>query len=302
MKSGNIAFFAGIAGALLAALVYLSTAGIHGDEQETAAAGSTTLRVGVLPDQGADALAERYAPLIDYLSQDLEIPVEYVASESYTALVDRFVAGEIDLAYFGGLTFLQANREAGAVPLVMRDVDAKFTSYFLVPADSTATDLNEFRGRTFSFGSRLSTSGHLMPRFFLVERDIEPESFFGEVRYSGAHDQTAYDVRDGVADVGAANTYVIRAMFADGRLNRNDVRVLWQTPPYPDYVWALHPNVDSTLRRRLRDAFLSLSPVEEGHERILERLSAGAFLPAGVKDFAPLGAIAEQMQLLTEKR
>jgi phosphonate transport system substrate-binding protein len=272
------------------------------DSEDTARRALDVLRVGVLPDQNAEALQQRYAPLFEHLSGELDIPYEFVASETYETLVEQFAAGRIDLAYFGGLTFLKAHEAGRAEPLVMRDVDAKFISCFLVRTNSPATDVSDFQGKVFSFGSALSTSGHLMPRHFLLQRGIRPEDLFAEVRYSGAHDATAFDVRDGRADLGVANSRVIRSMFADGRLSRDDVRILWETPPYPDYVWAVQPGFDGTLKRRIRDAFLKLSPVDDNHERILRGMSAGAFLPAGIDDFKALRAIAEQVPLLVENR
>ena len=268
------------------------------DSEETDRSGITVLRIGVLPDQSAGAIRERYTPLFEHLARELEIPYEFVASETYAGFVERFVAGRIDLGYFGGLTFLKVQAAADAVPLVMRDLDARFTSYFLVRTDSVATEIADFEGKTVSFGSRLSTSGHLMPRSFFLERGIKPEDFFGEVRYSGAHDATAYDVRDRRADLGAANADIIRSMFADGRLDRNDVRVLWETSPYPDYVWAVRRDIGADVQRGIRDAFLELSGINEGHARILEPMHAGAFLPASMEDFLPLRNVAESIGLL----
>ena len=272
------------------------------DSEDTARREIAVLRIGVLPDQNAEALQQRYTPLFEYLARELGIPYEFIASESYEELVEQFVAGRVDLAYFGGLTFLKAHEVGRAEPLVMRDVDAKFISCFLVRTDSSAADVDDFRGKVFSFGSAISTSGHLMPRHFLLRRGIRPEDLFGEVRYSGAHDTTAYDVRDGRVDLGVANCRVIRSMFADGRLSRDDVRALWETPPYADYVWAVQPNIDSVQQRRIRDAFLKLSPADDNHRPILRRMSAGAFLPAGVDDFEALREIAGQVPLLVENR
>ena len=272
------------------------------DSEDTARREISVLRVGVLPDQEPQALQQRYTPLFEHLASELDIPYEFVASESYEELVEQFVAGRMDLAYFGGLTFLQASAAGRAEPLVMRDVDSKFVSCFLVRTDNPATGVSDFQGKVFSFGSALSTSGHLMPRHFLLQLGIRPEDAFENVRYSGAHDKTAYDVRDGRADLGVANCRVIRSMFADGRLSRDDVRVLWETPPYPDHVWAVQPNIGSARKRRIRDAFLKLSPVDDDHRPILRQLSAGAFLPTSIDDFAALREIVGQIPLLAEKR
>jgi phosphonate transport system substrate-binding protein len=284
---------------LLALVLPFSAACNSGD---TARREIDALRIGVLPDQNAEMLQQRYTPLFEYLASELEIPYQYIASRSYEELVEQFVAGRVDLAYFGGLTFLQAHSAGQAEPLVMRDVDAKFISCFLVRSDSPATEVRDFQGKVFSFGSEMSTSGHLMPRHFLLQRGIRPEDLFAEVRYSGAHDRTAYEVRDGRVDLGVADCHVIRSMFADGRLRRDELRVLWETPPYPDHVWAVQPDLDHTQRRAARDAFMKLSPADDDHLGILGRMSAGAFLPASIEDFAGLRVTAIQLSLLFEKR
>jgi phosphonate transport system substrate-binding protein len=271
------------------------------DPGETETVELTTLRVGILPDQSEEHLRRIYTPLFEHVARETSFAYEFVVPGSYGELETLFEAGEVDLAYFGGLTFLRTHQATNASPLVMRDVDAKFTTYLLVRANESAGTVEEFEGRRFSFGSELSTSGHLMPRYFLAELDIVPESFFEAVTYSGAHDRTAYDIRDSRADIGAVNAQVIDAMYADGRLNPDEVRVLWETLPYPDYVWALRKDVDPVQRQAIMDAFLSLSPAEKTHQEVLEALGAGAFLPASLHDFGRLTVIAREHGLLPEE-
>ncbi len=250
------------------------------------------LRVGVLPDETAERLRHNYEPLLARISAATGIPCELIIPADYGDLVDRFARHEVDLAYFGGVSFLLAQHRAGALPLVVRDIDLSFRSYILVRADHPAQSLAELKGARFAFGSALSTSGHLMPRHFMEHRDIEPESWFAEVRYSGAHDRTAQWVRDGVVDAGAANANIIEAMFAQGALNRSDLRILERTPPYADYVWAIQPGIPDEIRFAIRDAFLELSATKAEHQGVLRRLGAGSFLPALTTDFADLRRIA----------
>ena len=149
------------------------------------------LRIAVLPDQESDQLIEIYTPLKEYLSAELGVQVELKVPQSYSHLLDMFHDHEADLVYFGGVTYVQARLRDDAKPLVMRDVDAKFTSYFIVRADETARQISDMAGRKLSFGSQLSTSGHFMPRQFLLNSGIVPEDYFDDVVYSGAHDRTA---------------------------------------------------------------------------------------------------------------
>ncbi len=257
------------------------------------------LRVGILPDENLKALVRRYNPLIDHLSAETGLKLKLVLPQDYGELVRLFREHEIDLAYFGGLTFVQAHSFYNAEPLVMRDVDTRFTSWFLVKKDHPAQVLADFKAKVFTFGSRLSTSGHLMPRHFMqTSEQIIPEDFFTEVHYSGAHDKTAYLVRDGQVDLGVANSEIIKAMFGDGRLKNNDVRVLWESPPYPDYVWAVRGTLDTDVKMQLRDAFLKLDADDAVHGKVLAGLGAKTFLPAGASDFLPLMGIADTLGLL----
>ena len=196
----------------------------------TKEAAQRPFRLGLLPSESKDQILKRYTPLKNYLSKKLGRQCEIKIPDSYDELLKLSSSGEVDLSFLGGFTFVQSNLQCGMKPLVMRDVDTRFTSFFLVRTDDPAKSLSDLRGRSLSFGSKLSTSGHLMPRHFLTEKMIVPEEFFREIRYSGAHDQTAYWVRDGEADAGVANSSIIRTMYEDGRLKKSEVRVLWETP------------------------------------------------------------------------
>ena len=260
------------------------------------------LRVGVLPDRNVDILRQRYAPLLDYLSAETGLENKLVLPENYAALIRLFRDKKVDLAFFGGFTFAKVQAFYGARPLVMRDIDTRFTSWFLVKGENSALELADLKDKTFSFGSKLSTSGHLMPRYFMqVEKQIVPEQFFSEIHYSGAHDRTAYLVRDGKVDVGVANAEIIFAMIKDGRLKQGEIRSLWQTPPYPDYVWAVHDNLDEDVMRSLRNAFLKLDKNNKNHNKVLSRLGARFFLPAAAGDFMRLKRIAESLGLLQQE-
>lgn len=280
-------------------LILISMIGIYGCTSSREKSGDLKLlRISVLPDESREKLLQRYSPFFDYLAREIGIPYELVVPDSYNHLLELFHNKQIDLAYFGGFTFVKAQKVDNAVPLVMREVDTRFISYFLVKADSPLNSIADFKGKPFTFGSDLSTSGHLMPRYFLKEMGIVPEAFFSQVGYSGKHDLTAYRVRDGQAELGVANHAVINKMFEDGRLSKNEVRVLWETPPYPDYIWALQPQVDKALALKIRDAFLGLSMANKEQAAILHNMDTNYFLPASIDDFSRLNAIITELNLL----
>jgi phosphonate transport system substrate-binding protein len=259
----------------------------------------SVLRVGVLPDENAAVLRQRYAPLLRYLSESIGIDTQLVLPSTYQELSRLFQDGEVELVYFGGLTFVQASINNAAEPLVIRDIDRSFVSYFLSRSEKVPKHLTDYEGKRFAFGSKLSTSGHLMARHFLAtELQIVPESFFSVVSYSGSHDKTAFQVRDGLVDLGVANSTIIKKMILDGRLEEDDLQIVWKTPPYVDYVWAVQKSLDEDIKNKLRDAFLLLDATNSNHNSILTNMGAKSFVPAGIRDFLSLKRTAENLGML----
>ncbi len=259
-----------------------------------------TLRVGVLPDQTSDVLRKQYGPLIEHLSAYADREIELALPVSYEELLDWFDEGRIQLAWFGGLTFLRAESRSGAQALVMRDTDLKFTSDFLVARSRQERSLQEFAGATLSFGPALSTSGHLMPRYFMQQDGIDPEALYGEVRHSTGHDQTALWVQGGAVDIGAVNSVVVESMLRDGSLSSDLVRVLQTTTPYRNYVWAVRPDLAPNLRTALQDGFLALQMRVPEQAAILTALGSGGYIPATRSDYDELRRAALLMGLLDE--
>lgn len=259
----------------------------------------SVINVGILPDENLNKLYQRYDPLLKYLSKEIGIEFKLIVPSSYDELLQMFRNHKVDLAYFGGFTFLKANLLYHAEPLVMREVDTRFTSWFIVKKDNKAQNLSEFKNKSFAFGSQLSTSGHLMPRYFMqLEKKIIPEDFFTKVHYSNTHDNTVYLVRDGVVDLGVANSEIIKRMLNDGRLQKNDIRILWETPPYPDYVWAIHNHFNDKLKISLRNAFMTLDFQNADQRKILSKMGTESFLPTETNDFISLNKIAKSLGLL----
>ncbi len=264
------------------------------DSPEPAGEKLSALRIAVVPDDDPAVLRTQYAPLLNYLERELGVPCELIVPESYDALLQSFLNDEVDLAWFGGVTFVLASRSGDAVPLVCRESDLRFTSSFLVKADDPAADIADFQGKRLAFGSKLSTSGHLMPRHFLNQLEIEPETYFSEVVYTGSHNGTALAVRDGNVDIGVCNSGVTDAMFESGRLSHDDVRILKVTPPFVDYTWACRAGLPSAMRQKLRDAFLNLSPETADQAAILNALDAAYFVPVHREEFESLKSIVDE--------
>ena len=269
-----------------------------GGEQPVDNSVPASIRVAVTPNQAPENLKQRHGPLLDYLESATGIKFELVIPSDYEDLRRQFESGSVDLGWLGGLTFVQAEANGFTVPIVLRDIDIQFTSCYLVRTDNTVSTVDDLEGERFSFGPQLSTSGHLMPRYFMTQKGDVPEDFFGSVRYSSGHDQTAAWVADGTVDLGAVNCIILQSLFADGRVSREDVRILDTTPPYSDYVWVARTSLNATTRAIILDAFLALDPTVPAHLDVLRRQGANAYLPAGSEDLDIVRAAALQAGLL----
>ena len=256
-----------------------------------------TLNVAVLPDQSEAQLRRKYQPLLEHLKSHAGLNSKLLIPKSYKELLEWFDKKQVDLALFGGVTYVKAHLQSNALALVMRDVDGRFRSVVLVRANNTATSLQDLKGASLAFGSELSTSGHFMPRHFFQQKNINPETFFSNVQYSGAHDLTAEWVRDGNVDVGVSNSGIVNDMFADGRLKKEQVKVIWKSAPFSDYVWAIQSDVNKQQRIKIRDAFLHMNH-DEDDKALLKHLGANYYIPSVSSDFSGL----KQVILGTQQR
>lgn len=245
------------------------------------------LRVSAIPDEAPTELQRKFAPLGDYLAQATGMKVQFVPVTDYAAVVEGLANHKIDLAWLGGFTYVQARMrtQGGAVPIVQRAEDEKFTSKFIVPSGSPAKTVADLKGKTFAFGAPSSTSGHLMPRYFLLQAGIVPERDFEAVAYSGAHDATVAFVASGRAAGGVLNASVWDKLVESGNRNAAKVRVLATTPPYVDYNWTVRPGLDPALTRKLTEAFLALDPANPAHKEIMALQRASKFVPTNPANY-----------------
>lgn len=258
-----------------------------------------TLRVTAIPDESPTELARKAAPLVKYLESRLGMKVEFTPVSDYAAAVETLVNRKVDLAWFGGFTFVQANVRSGGkvIPLVQREEDEKFKSVF-ISADPAIQKLADLKGKDVSFGSQSSTSGHLMPRSFLLQAGINPEKDFRRVAYSGAHDATIAAVASGKVQAGALNISVWDKFVADKKVDTGKVHVVYTTPAYYDYNWTVHADMPAALRDKIAQAFLSLSKSTPEGKEILELQRATRFVPTRADNYKGIEAAARSADLL----
>ena len=256
------------------------------------------LRVTAIPDESPTELARKFAPLGQYLETKLGVKVEWTPVTDYAAAVEALVNKKVDLAWFGGFTFVQAYQRSGGkiIPLVQREEDEKFRSVFITDATSGITKLEDLKGKTLSFGSVSSTSGHLMPRSFLLAAKLNPDVDLKRISFSGAHDATIAAVASGKVDAGALNISVWEKFVAEKKVDTAQVKVFFTTPAYFDYNWSVHADMPQALRDKLSAAFLALN--EANGKEILALQRATRFLPTKVENYVGIRAAAENAGLL----
>lgn len=289
----------------LIAIVALSLAGCSpGQEATSSDAAGEPLRFTAIPDQNTTELQEKFAPLAAYLTQRLDVPIVYVPARDYQASVEMFVTGDVGLAWYGGLTGVQArDRVPGARAIAQGDVDSKYYSYFVAHRDTGISESAEFpveiAGYAFTFGSEQSTSGRLMPEFFIRQYTGEaPQDFFQKpVGFSGSHDKTLELVSSGQYQVGVVNYKVYDDRVEQKRIDPNVVRVIWRTPHYADYNWTIRPDLDQIYGEgfagRLSEALIG---VED--PALLAALPRDRLVPASNGDYDAIRDVAMQLGMI----
>jgi len=259
----------------------------------------SVLRVSAIPDEAPTELQRKFAPLGKYLEKQTGMKVEFVPVTDYAAVVEALATGRLDMAWLGGFTFVQTKHRTNgtAIPIVQRQEDAAFISRFIT-AQPDIKSLKDLKGKTFAFGSPSSTSGHLMPRYFLLQEGIDPEKDFKRVAFSGAHDATAAFVESGRVDAGVLNASVWDKLVEEKKVDTSKVRVFATTPPYFDYNWTVRGDLDPALIKKLTNAFLELNANNPEQKEILALQRATKFIPTKPENYAGIESAARSAGLL----
>jgi phosphonate transport system substrate-binding protein len=237
------------------------------------------LRVGVVPNQNPESVEANYEPFGEYLSEQLGREVELTVPTSYNAVVEAMVNDKLDLAYFGGLSYVQARNRASVAPLVTEmnpyTGDTTYHSLIITPADSDIQEVSELRGRDFAFGSASSTSGSLYPAIMLQDAGIDYRTDLGEFTYTGGHDATAQAVTNGSVDAGGIEDRILYNLEKDGTIDEASIRTVEESDPIEGYPWVVRDALSDDLKEQIAQAFLNLDDLQlldllraEGYERV----------------------------------
>jgi phosphonate transport system substrate-binding protein len=260
----------------------------------------TTLKVTTIPEEAATEQVRKFGPLVKYLERTLGMKVEFTPVNDYPAAVEALVNKQVDLVWFGGFTHVQAQIRSGGkvIPIAQREEDTQFRSVFITQTDSGIKQLSDLKGRQVSFGSQSSTSGHLMPRSFLLQAGIDPEKDFKRVAYSGAHDATIASVVSGRVDAAALDITVWRKFVDEKKVDTGRVNTFYTTPPYFNYNWSVHADMPAAQRERITRALLALSMDNPEGKEILTLNRATKYIPTRAENYKGLEAAGRSAGLI----
>ncbi len=255
-----------------------------------AAQAQSVLKVTTIPEEAATEQVRKFGPLVKYLERTMGMKVEFTPVTDYPAAVEALVNKQVDVVWFGGFTHVQAQIRSGGkiVPIAQREEDTQFRSVFITQKDSGIKQLTDLKGKQVSFGSASSTSGHLMPRSFLLQAGLDPDKDFKRVAYSGAHDATIASVVSGRVDAAALDITVWRKFVDEKKVDTTKVDVFYTTPPYFNYNWSVHADMPAATREKLTQALLGLSMNDPEGKEILTLNRASKYIPTKAENYKGL--------------
>jgi phosphonate transport system substrate-binding protein len=287
----------------------LTACGHSPGDNRAQAAGDQTLSISAIPDQDPQLLQREFDGISQYLTTKLGVKVRYVPVTDYTASVTGFRRGDLSLVFFGGLTGVQARLQVpGAMPIAQRDIDAQFRSVFIASVASRIQPFHEvaglkaFAGHSFTFGSESSTSGRLMPQYYLGEAGVKLDALKGQAGFSGSHDATIKVVEAGTYETGALNAAVWDARIKAGKVDTTKVKEVFRTPPFHDYHWLIRPDVDQKFgtgfTEKVKAALLALDGSDAQQRKILDLFQCKRFIAAKPDDYQQIEAVGRAAGLI----
>ena len=265
-----------------------------------ALAQQTLLKITTIPEEAATEQVRKFGPITKYLERTLGMKVEFTPVTDYPAAVEALVNKQVDVVWFGGFTHVQAQLRSGGkiIPIAQREEDTQFRSVFITQTDSGIKSLADLKGKQVSFGSQSSTSGHLMPRAYLLAAKLDPDRDFKRVAYSGAHDATIASVVGGRVDAAALDITVWRKFVEDKKVDTTRVNVFYTTPPYFNYNWSVHADMPAALRERITKALLDISMGDAEGKEILTLNRATKYIATKAENYKDLEAAGRSAGLI----
>lgn len=243
------------------------------DLQPISAPASSTvvpLRVAVAAVISPKGTVESYQPLLDFLSAQLDRPIELVQRRTYAEVNDLVESGEVDLAFVCTSAYVDGHDKFGMELLAAPQVDgaAVYFSLLIVPADSSARAMADLRGKVFAFTDPMSNTGRNYPTYLVQQLGQTPETFFARTFFTYSHDDAIRAVADGLADGAAVDSLVYDFAVAREPALGQKTRVIHRSEPFGIPPVVVGPQVRPQLKAELQDALLSMAETAAGRRSL----------------------------------
>ncbi|MDX8385327.1 MAG: putative selenate ABC transporter substrate-binding protein, partial [Gallionella sp.] len=258
-----------------------------------ASSAETVLRVSLVPDEAPFVLRRKFIPLSEYLEKKIGMKVEFRPSADANSLINALVTNKLDMVWFSGFDFVRARSRSDnqVTPIAQRAEDAQTRSVFIT-ARNDITSLEDLEGKVLAFGKKTSTSGHLMPRSYMRTAYMNPDIEMKRLIYSDSNNEVVAAVTGGMADAGVLNKTIWEKKLANGEVDPNKLHVFYTTPRYHDYNWTVHASMDSNLRQKLTDAFISMDKRIGIEKEIMAIQRASKFISTTPENYSPIETVA----------
>lgn len=240
-----------------------------------------TLKVALLPDENASQLIKRNQPLKSYLEDKLGKKIELIVTTDYSSMIEAMRFGRIDLAYFGPLSYVMAKTKSNIEPFAAMITDGKptYRSVIIANVESGVNSYADIQGKKMAYGDRASTSSHMIPKTVLLGAGLKADEDY-EQHFVGSHDSVAVNVANGNADAGGLSEVIFAYVSERGLIDPSRVKVLGYSKEFPQYPWAMRSDLNTELKSRIKDAFISLDD-----DAVLTNFNAEGFAPIADSDY-----------------
>jgi phosphonate transport system substrate-binding protein len=255
--------------------------------------------IGLIPEMNLFRQMARYEPLADYLSEKTGTQVKLTVLTRYGNIIDNFVSGGLDGAFFGSFTYALAHTRLGVQVLARPEsVDGASTYHGLlfVRKDSGIASYRDMQGKRFAFVDMATTAGYLFPLAYFQKHGVNYRTYLKESYFTGTHEDAIYDVLNRKADIGAAKNTVFRRLADSDARIRNELTVLDRSFEVPENALALKQNLDESLREKFKSVILSMHLDPRGI-KVLEAFGAKRFIETTEADYRSLYRSAREIRL-----
>jgi phosphonate transport system substrate-binding protein len=260
-----------------------------------AGAGDLPLRMAVAAILSPQGTVESYRELANYLSQDLQQPVELEQRRTYAEVNALIAAQQVDLAFVCTSAYLEGQAAQTMTLLAAPEIggESVYYSQVIVPAASRAQEMADLRGRSFAFTDPMSLTGRVYPTYLVRQLGADPDQFFDQITYTYSHDRAIEAVAAGIVDGAAVDSLVLRYALARHPELQDRIRIVHTSPPFAIPPVVVPSTLPFPQQQQLQQILLDMHQFESGRQ-ILASLGIDRFVTIDDEAYASARQLVAQ--------